>query len=726
MTRMKCTFLALSILLMVSSTILGQQARTTPTTETEDVVKISTNLIQVDVSITDAKGKPITDLSKDEVEIFENGKKQLITSLSFVSSSRRIDARPIQTVTDDGISLPTPPTNVRPDKVRRTIALVVDDLTLSFESAYHTRRALRKFVNEQMADGDLVAIIRTGAGVGALQQFTADKRVLLAAAERVKWNPLGRGRISAFNSIEPTPLELAKSLGDSEVSEEDIQKEKNFLNSFDDFRDSSFATGTLGALKYVVGGMSELPGRKSVILFSDGFRLLERDSDGFSDSSRVLTYLRTVIDTANRASVVFYTVDSRGLQVTAPTAADKLISTDPQSYSNVLSERASELFDTQSGLRYLAEQTGGLAYVNQNDLNKGIERVLNDQSYYLIAYEPDSETFDPAKLKFNKLDVKVKRNGAKARYRSGFLSISEETIAKAPYTLKLSTEQQLNDALMSPFAKSDISLSLNPLHGHHPRTGHYVRSLLHVDASNLKFTDLPNGSKRAEIAILAGSFGDNGAIVDFLAKGYTLEFPKAAYEKLIENGFVYEFTFPVNKPGAFQYRVALRDQQGALVGSASQFLEIPNFKKKRPHISGIVLQSFTADEWAKSYDANAVNGRLESDVKTDTSRRRFRAGSILQYGYEIYNAELGPGKSPNIITRIRVFREGKLILNGDPLPVDPALFAKTGQAAAGGAIRLIETMEPGDYVLQIVISDNNAKEKNRIGTQFVQFEVIAN
>src|SRR5205085_8129921 len=94
------------------------------------------------------------------------------------------------------------PTPVKPEQVRRTIALVVDDLTLSFESTYYVRRALKKFVDEQLQDGDLVAIIRTGAGIGALQQFTTDRRQLYAAIEKIRWNPVGNGNIGAFAPLE--------------------------------------------------------------------------------------------------------------------------------------------------------------------------------------------------------------------------------------------------------------------------------------------------------------------------------------------------------------------------------------------------------------------------------------------------------------------------------------------------------------------------------------------
>ena len=158
------------------------------------VVKITTSLIQIDVSVTDRRGRIITDLKPEEIEIYENGEKQRISGFSFVSNARkRLEAEKDKSKP----AIPEPPLVLRPDQVRRTVALVVDDLSLSFESAAYTRRALKKFVDDQMQDGDLVGIIRTGAGIGALQQFTSNKQQLYAAIERVKWNSAGRGRFGS-------------------------------------------------------------------------------------------------------------------------------------------------------------------------------------------------------------------------------------------------------------------------------------------------------------------------------------------------------------------------------------------------------------------------------------------------------------------------------------------------------------------------------------------------
>ena len=672
---------------------------------------------QLDVTVVDKKGKVVGDLRPDEIEIYENGEKQRITGFSFVSAVKTITEKDAPA---DKNAIPIPQAALRPEQIRRTFALVVDDLSLSFESAYQTRRALKKFVDEQMQDGDLVAIVRTGAGIGALQQFTSDKRVLYAAIERVKWNPLGSGGISAFAPIEPTLAEQAAAATGETADPEEAGNAVDAQKTLDDFRSSVFATGTLGALKYIVQGMAELPGRKSVILFSDGFKIFEQDESGFTQGGRVLDFLRELVDTANRSSVVFYTIDARGLQYTGFTAADQITDTSPEAMNAKMAERRDHLLDSQAGLAMLADETGGFAVKNNNDLAGGVRRVLDDQSYYLIAYEPDTDTFDPAKRKFNKVEVRVLRNGLTARYRSGFFNVAEKAVAVTP--AKQTPMMQLQTALTSPFAVGGISLRLNALFGNDPTVGPYVRSLLHIDAKDLKFTDEANGAKKAIIDVWAASFGDNGQPVDQIGKTYTLTVKPEAYKRIIAEGFVYHFTFPVKKPGAYQYRVAIRDTQGERLGSASQFIEVPNLKKNRIIASSIVLENLSLDQWQKLSDPNG--GVVRTDSMTDTAVRRFKTNTVLRYGFEVYGARLDALRQPNIQTRIRVFRDGKLVLDGQPQRLDARGQMEMQRLKTSGALSLGGKMLPGDYILQIIVTDNLAPQKQRIATQFVQFELI--
>jgi VWFA-related protein len=701
-------FLAFTFSILASAVAAAQTPTPTPD---GDVVRITTSLIRLDVTVTDGKGKIITDLRSDEIEVYENGEKQKITGLKFVSAAPRKE--PVKEAAKDGVPLPR--TELKSEQVRRTVALVVDDLTLSFESAYQTRRALKKFVDEQMEDGDLVAIIRTGAGIGALQQFTSDKRLLYAAIEKVRWNPMGNGGISAFaplQSVLPTDPDAPEPEA-GERTAEGIQRE------FDDFRQDYFATGTLGAIEYVVRGMGELPGRKSVVLFSDGFELSNVNAEGFVENSGAIEPIRRLIEQANRASVVIYAMDPRGLVYTGLTAADNTAGRTMQQVESEMSGRRTQLSETQNSLRYISRETGGFALVNNNDLSGGVRRVLEDQSYYLVSYEPDGETFDPAKRKFNKIDVKVLRDGAKARYRSGFFNVVDR---ERPGLTSPSTLGQLEYALVSPFSVSGITVRLNALFGNDSKSVSYVRSLLHVNASELKFTDEADGQKKAVFEVLAMSFGDNGNPVDQLGKSYTLTVKPEAYRRIMAEGFVYHFMFPVKKAGPYQYRVAIRDMQSGKLGSASQFIDVPDLKKKKLTLSSLVIENFSQDAWQNATSAAGLPYR--SDPMTDTALRRVRVGSVLSFGFEIYNARLDQSKQPKLYARVRVFSEGKIVLDGKDTPVEVLGQTEFQQIKVARALSMGDRLSPGDYILQVIVSDASEPKKPRIASQFVQFEMV--
>jgi len=217
----------------------------------ETTIRTNVNLVQVDAIVTDANDRQVTDLKAGDFEILQDGKPQAITNFSYISIKPG-GTRDVPAVVPKGTLVPTPrpPVALKPNQVRRTVALVVDDLGLSFASIAQLRSALKKFVDERIEPGDLVAILRTGAGMGALQQFTADKRILYAAIDCVRYNAFGRVGVSSFAPFRAVGTDVDTPRADEE-------------------RQTDFSVGTIGALRYVVDGLRELPGRKSVIIGYD-------------------------------------------------------------------------------------------------------------------------------------------------------------------------------------------------------------------------------------------------------------------------------------------------------------------------------------------------------------------------------------------------------------------------------------------------------------------------
>jgi VWFA-related protein len=724
---MKRIYPALILLAFSFVVSFAQTPTPTPTPKppenNDDVVKISTTLIQVDVTVTDKNGKVVNDLKAEDFEIFENGEKQNISNFSFINTVPETKPAATPKPNKDEVTAPIPPVQIRPEQVRRTIALLVDDLGISFESMNFVRRALKKFVDEQMLPNDLVAIIRTGGGIGALQQFTSDKRQLYAAIEKIRWNPMGRAGVGAFATIEPTPLEEAQSAG-ADVSDEDVQADKDRTTAFNEFREDLFSVGTLGAINFVVKGMDELPGRKAIMLFSDGFSICT-ETDVKNDPgrcTRMQDSMKQLTDMCNRAAVNIYSIDSRGLQTLGITAADR-VSANPQAIQQALSSRSAENYDKQEGLAFLANETGGRAFFNNNDFNQSLEKALEEQKgYYLLAYAPDADTFDAKTRRFNKLTVKLNRPGLNVRYRSGFFGVEYKKEEKAT---QKTPAQQIQAALTSPFAANGINLKLNTIFGFNPDTGAFTNSLLHVNAADLQFSDTPEGKKKASFDVLAVSFGENGVPIDTINKNYVLTVNPEIYQKVIRDGFVYHFLFPVKKPGAFQMRVAIRDVTSSKVGSANQFVEAPDLKKGRLTLSGIVLENMTEKQWSDLQNISSTAPReRETDPMQDTSLRRFKRGTVLRYADEIYNAKFDQTTKPNLQTQIRMFRDGKIVFDGKFNPYQIGAQTDFRKLTLTGALALGDKISVGDYVLQIIVIDNAAKKKNKLATQWVQFEVI--
>jgi VWFA-related protein len=716
--------LAVILIAQLGSGAFGQQPRT-PTIEpppppqqqsqrpeSDDVVRITTNLVQVDAVITDKNGKVVTDLKPEEIKILEDGKPQKITHFSYNLTETAAAERPTKPTSIDKNAPSVPPTRLRPEDIRRTIAIVVDDLGLSFVSTYYVRRALKTFVDEQMQSGDLVAIIRTSGGMGALQQFTADKRQLYAAIERVKWYMNGRGGVSAFAPLEPpTPGAMGAEI---DAANEELNQ----------FREDVFATGTLGAVNYVVKGLRELPGRKSVLLISDGFSIMNGDDPTRNERTR--QRLLRLIDEAGRASVVIYTMNATGLQYLGLTAADNPGGGD---VGQMLSSRRNAAFQTQEGMDYLAQQTGGIAIKNTNDLSKGIRRVLEDQKgYYLIGYRPDTSTFDPrtGRRTFHKLSLKVTRPGKfNVRMRNGFLGFTDDA-QRAPTQRTLA--QQMVGALTSPFGSTGVHLQLTSLFGGDPKSGAIMRSMLHIDARDLTFTDEANGTHKCVFDVLAMTFGDNGVPVDQSGRTYSLQLPDSLYKRAQRDGLVYYVTVPIKKAGAYQLRISLRDSSTERIGSASQFVEVPDLKKNRLALSGVVVRGVNPTEKtaaAANTAAQDQEGVEQGNPEASPAVRHFSRGMLLDYLFIIYNAHFDKTTNkPQLIAQVRLFRDGKPVFTGKESTLNFSNVVDQKRLVTSGEIQLGTDLAPGEYVLQVIVKDLLADEKHRTVTQWLDFEII--
>src|SRR5207237_9568131 len=197
------------------------------------------------------------------------------------------------------------------------------------------------------------------------QQFTVDTRQLYAAIDRVKYYAAARSSISAFAPIQ-APTEGPQGADIDAFNEEANQT-----------RQDMFAVGTLGAISYAIKGLKDLPGRKGILLVSDGFRIYSKEDPGRNFQARERLF--RLIDQANRASVVIYTMNATGLQTLSFTAADELSCRDTQQLQDASRERRDEPLEKHAGLDFLARELGGIPIQHTKHLRSGIRRVVKQQ-----------------------------------------------------------------------------------------------------------------------------------------------------------------------------------------------------------------------------------------------------------------------------------------------------------------------------------------------------------
>src|SRR5262249_48637989 len=503
--------LALVAALAMSTTAFSQNR---PKPAEEQPIRISTQLVQLDVVVTDKNGKVVRGLNKDDFELFENGKRQDIKFFEFVDAGRGLatESGRAATAADSARSPLTANQGIGVAEVRRIFAFVVDDLTINPPDLVYVRQMLNGFVNDQMRPTDLVGIFRTVGSEGLLQQFTTDKEMLHKAITSLTpqtnafgaYNPnadpqfsLAGGRPQAASGAgdvasDPLGSSNAGGPGGVGVAGTDVLTQPFDINSTTDETNKMLRSYmTLGTATFIVDSMRELPGRKSMVLVSGGLPVFGANPN--TVSGNIDFWLNSLADQATRAGVAINTMDIRGLSAQVGVAHF----TDTPGRSGLGSGGARPQFGRQPdetmlgyknpfdvteghmGLRQLASATGGLAVLNRNDFNKGLESIVDsNDAYYLLAYTPPDNNF---KGEFRKVEFEVK-GGYKVLSRKGYLA-KEMTPPPPPAT----KDQQILEAIKSPLARRDIQLDATLIYKAAKNGNGAIDINLVIDPNQLKF-----------------------------------------------------------------------------------------------------------------------------------------------------------------------------------------------------------------------------------------------
>ena len=690
------TRVSIIVIACTAAAVAARQAPSKPPT-----FKVAVDVVSIDAVVTDRKGEVVRNLTAADFEVFQDGKRQKVTFAEFVPviSGAAPAARPVGSSAVPAPSpteaprVPLPP--ITREQVQRTIVVIVDDLGLSVQGMNDTRRALRRFVGTGLLPMDLVAIVRTGESNGLLQSLTNDRGALEAAIDALRYNMCSRkGMLTSgdANQVGGGPPE---------------------------FQDGGLqcmipTAASLAALNLVVRAARDMPGRKTVIFASEGFGELEFGTHPatFSgqDTRNVRDALDRVIDQAARSGVVIYAIDSTGLQTGGLRASDNIYSADTSQNSDALSvmarrlaaTRQRDIFDAQESLTYLAEQTGGFAVVNTNDLGAGLSRISHDvRDYYVIGYEPDRGTFTPRGKppRLHTITVNVKRGGVRVRTRKGFIGESDPERPSGPPT----AAEALVRAAISPFSAATIAVHATNLPGYSPERGMFVRTVLHLDAHALTFSTDAGGTRTATADLVALVFDSDGAQVHDVSTGFDVTLGDQAAGQAMKDGLVYTLRLPIEEPGGYQLRYAVRDRRSGAIGSVGGFVNVPDVTGGAFALSGLVL---------RGGERTALNESIDSDrfsVRPADARRVYAAGTPLSYSYEIYNA----GTAVQAVTSLWRGTEKLTSLPADTL----VPLADGGPFTTAGGLTLADDLPAGTYVLQVAATSDDPHLRQGSGGQ---------
>jgi VWFA-related protein len=393
-------------------------------TQEQPRFRAGTTLVAVDAIVRDGDGRFVTGLTPDDFEVLEDGKPQTIERLSVVLNGL-LQGRPSTAVVSPLPPLqPAPPS---PPEVRRVFVLFFDEAHMSPGGFNRARQAAKTFIENSFQEGDVGGVVFRGTM--ANNRLTSDQRELEADLASLKPSGETRSRqlemrswprfVSDFE-VWRVAYEDKQVLGEvveraclddpgqcSHGAPVDAQVRQKAQRLVDELRTAGVAT--IKTLAGLVAGLTKMPGRKTIVLLSDGF---------FAEDS--WSNLRQLTGLASRASVRIYALDTRGLN--HGSASSDIIDMGPHAGGG-MAGTASLVDAGADAPNSLAVDTGGLMIRNENNFVKALDQIADDtNSYYIIGYRPSNTRFDG---KFRNISVKVKRSGVSVRARRGYYALPE-------------------------------------------------------------------------------------------------------------------------------------------------------------------------------------------------------------------------------------------------------------------------------------------------------------
>jgi VWFA-related protein len=656
-----CRLLA-GLLVAFSAFLCPAQARAQEPqkSQQDDVVTLKAHLVNLDVIVRDKKGKYVTDLKAEDFTVFENGVRQRVEFFD----------PPLSGVNETGHPNPTDAREKRAAPSGRPmniISLVLDGQTTELANLKQVRDGTLKYLRDRIADTDTVAVFAVTNGLKLLQPFTQDKAKLISAVENaysITTSSKNLEQSGIAEEIARQRVELKKLEGATDPNSQlQAAMASRVLEQYLKLRSQlsvQQARPILAALAAICEAQRATPGKKTVVLFSQGFIA----------SSTLDWQVQSTIDIANRANVAIYIVDSSGLIAGAPQSGSPILASPLDGVAattraedriravggeNVFDHARHEGLNRDQDILYrISGDSGGKFIKGSNDIAKGLERIDEEiRARYTLAYYSAAPGFDGS---FRKLKVEVSRPDAHAISRSGYYAIAND------YTVPLSPDDK---KLLASFAAAEANpalplfMELSPFRS---QEGRYIIPLsVEVPPTAMKF-DRRGEKQHLQFEILGVVREAQDKIVSRLGGSFNVALAAEQYRSILSNKIFYRQDIEL-APGSYSVELIVRDRLSGKVAARRERLVLPAADTEFS-TSGAVLSSHV--EQARKA-ATAAGAARSSDVLSDggveirpSPSREFRVTDNLIIFFELYNAAASPetGK-PLVMVTVTLVKDNK-------------------------------------------------------------------
>jgi VWFA-related protein len=678
----------------------GVQARSSSRT----TFSTTANVVIVNVSVLDKDGKPLLDLTKNDFQLYEDGKLQTLQSVEL----EKLDAKPLPPFQSaETEPKPPEPKGYNPDldnkkqtlakfQDRRLVAFLFDFSSMQPQEQVRARDAAATFVKKQLTTSDMVSIMVFGSDLKTVLDFTSDRDLILTTLQKF--------RIGDSS-------ELA-SMGDTGADSQDVSGQ--FV--VDDTEFNIFNTDRkLIALEDAARKLSVYPEKKALIYLSSGVQ-----KTGVGNNLDNQSQLRVTVNEAVKSNVSFYPIDARGLSALVPGGdATQAAPVGNEVYSGAAHNTVRANFDNQQETLYtLADDTGGKALLDSNDLTLGMTQVQKDMgSYYILSYASTNTAMDG---RYRKIDVKLSPRIAalkpKLDYRRGYYGPS--SFARLAGADK---EAQLQSALQSDNPITDLSMSVEVDYFRLERLKYFVPVSVRFPGRALVLKN--KGSKQAtELDFVGEVFDARSRVAAQVRDTIPLKLDAETAGAVARKQIQYDtgFTLP---PGKYRLRFVARENGDGKTGTFETPFEIPDLSSgtalrvSSPIFSNqresVKQQIATAEKDKKLLKQNPlINAAGEKIVPNVT--RVFRPGQSLLVYLEVYDPTVPPNMPENfrmtaITADLAFYSEDAKVFETQPIHANRLNQDRPNVLPLNLQIP-VSQLKPGRYTCQVNVIDELGKK----------------